>query len=187
LFLGAEDVRDGDTLFKCAPPLRDRGNRERLWDGLRTGVIDLVASDHSPSPPARKAIHSGSFFQAWGGIASLGLGLSVVWTDARPRGFTIHEVVRWMAERPAGLAGLGARKGRIAPGYDADLVVWDPSVTWTVDENRLWYRHRLTPYLGRRLTGMVVATYLRGTHVYESGELMVQDSGMSLDRETGSV
>jgi allantoinase len=168
LYFAAEEIADGATPFKCAPPIRERENREALWAALREGVIDLVATDHSPCPPAMKRLESGDFFAAWGGIASLELSLAAVWTEARAHGFTPADVARWMCERPARLARFGA-KGEIRPGGDADLVVWDPEEEWTVDASRLHQRHKLTPYTGRLLAGRVRRTYLRGEHVFEDG------------------
>jgi len=133
LCLVAEEVGDGRTEFKCAPPIRERENRERLWDALREGVIDLVASDHSPCPPAMKLPERGDFLAAWGGIASLELGLAAMWTEARERGFTPADLARWMSTAPARLAGLETAKGAIEAGRDADLVVFDPDAAFTVD------------------------------------------------------
>jgi allantoinase len=171
LALCAEEVPDGATEHKCAPPLRQRANREALWSALAEGVIDLVASDHSPSPPGLKRREEGDFLRAWGGIASLELGLAVVWTEARRRGIAIPRLVQWMSAAPAALAGLSDRKGRIAPGLDADLVVWDPDATFRVDPARLHQRHPVTPYAGRELHGLVEATYLRGRQVFAGGEI----------------
>jgi allantoinase len=166
LVFTAEEIEDGDTLLKCAPPVRERENRERLWEALREGTIDLVASDHSPCPPALKRLDSGDFVAAWGGIGSLEVALGAVWAEARTRGFTPAALARWMGERPARLAGLAGRKGVIAPGADADLVVWDPVAEWTVSGARLHQRHPLTPYDGRRLAGIVRATFVRGIRVF---------------------
>jgi allantoinase len=166
LYFAAEQVPDGGTEFKCCPPVRDAINREALWRGLEAGVIDCVVSDHSPCPPELKAPDTGDFGQAWGGIASLQLSLSAVWTVARRRGRTLDDVVRWMATAPAALAGLPA-KGRLAPGCDADLVAFDPDEAYTVDPARLWHRHPVTPYAGRTLTGRVRQTWLRGTPLLE--------------------
>jgi allantoinase len=166
LYFAAEQVPDGATEFKCCPPVRDAINREALWRGLEAGVIDCVVSDHSPCPPELKAPDTGDFGQAWGGIASLQLGLSAVWTVARRRGRTLDDVARWMAAAPAALAGLPA-KGRLAPGCDADLVAFDPDEAYTVDPARLQHRHPVTPYAGRTLTGRVRQTWLRGTPLLE--------------------
>ncbi|GAB3411023.1 amidohydrolase family protein [Flindersiella endophytica] len=158
LTLLAEEVPDGATEYKCCPPLRNLANRETLWAGLGSGDIDCVVSDHSPCLPALK---SGDFAAAWGGIASLQLGLPLVWTAARERGFPLSAVVEWMAARPASLAGV-PRKGRIAVGFDADLVAFDPDGSFTVDPSALFHRHPVTPYAGRQLTGVVRRTWLRG-------------------------
>ncbi len=177
LHLAAEDIASGATLSKCAPPIRSRENREALWQGLKDGVIDLVATDHSPCPPAMKRLEEGSFRTAWGGVSSLSLALPLMWTEASRRGFTLMDTVRWMAEGPARLSGCYARKGRIAVGHDADLVVFDPDVEFQVTAERLHYRHRLSPYLGETLRGVVKATYLRGRRVFEEGEFVGEHRG----------
>jgi allantoinase len=165
LTLAAEDVPAGATDFKCCPPIRERANADRLWAGLQAGVIDCVVSDHSPCPPAMKLPGTGDFANAWGGIASLQLSLSVVWTRAIERGCGLTDLTRWMAARPAQLAGL-AHKGRIAVGCDADLVAFAPDASFVVDPGRLEHRHKLTPYAGRRVTGVVRRTWLRGREIY---------------------
>jgi allantoinase len=161
LSFDADAIEDGATQFKCCPPIREAANRELLWAGLRDGVIDSVVSDHSPCTPDLKRFDTGDFGAAWGGIASLQLGLAAVWTGARERGFTLPDVARWMAERPARLAGLD-RKGRIAVGRDADLVAFDPAASMVVDPARLHHRNSVTPYENRRLTGVVLRSWLRG-------------------------
>jgi len=166
LFFAAEEIPDGATAFKCAPPVRARTNREQLWDALVSGAIDLVATDHSPAPPATKCLGSGDFLRAWGGISSLQLGLAAVWTGARERGHAVTDIVEWMCRGPARLAGLVGRKGSLAPGCDADLVIWEPDATWEVDGAALYHRHPLTPYAGRRLYGVVRETWLRGARVF---------------------
>lgn len=166
LTLAADEVPDGATEFKCAPPFRGAAERERLWEALRDGRIAMVASDHSPCPPALKRRDTGDFLAAWGGIASLELLLPLVWTGARARGFDVATVLGWCAGFPARLAGLDRRKGRIAPGLDADLVVWDPDATFTVEPAALHHRHPLTPYAGRVLHGVVNQTWVRGRRVY---------------------
>jgi allantoinase len=167
LCLEAESVPDGATEFKCAPPIREHENREALWRGLKDGVIDFVVSDHSPCTPALKGRERGDFAEAWGGIASLQLGLPAVWTEATRRGHSLSDISAWMSARPAALAGLGRRKGQIAPGFDADLVVWDPESEISVEAEQLHFRHKVSPYLGRRLIGRVEATFLRGQLVYD--------------------
>jgi allantoinase len=177
LHLAAETIRDGSTLCKCAPPIRGRANREQLWQGLRDGDIDLVVTDHSPCPPAMKRLEEGSFRSAWGGIASLSMALPVMWTEAYQRGFALTDIARWMAQQPAGLAGCDARKGRLAAGYDADFVVFDPEAEFTVTEARLHHRHPVSPYLGERLRGAVKKTYLRGAAVFDEGDFPGQPAG----------
>jgi allantoinase len=208
LTFAAEDIPDGATEFKCAPPIREARHRTALWSALRHGTLDLVATDHSPAPPALKC--PGDFMKAWGGIASLELSLAAVNTGvARPfsasardspvratadapkrdereggqgrdreaESLALRVLARWMSEAPARLAGLGDRKGRIATGCDADLVVWDPDAAWTVDPSRLQQRHKVTPYAGRRLVGHVQTTFLRGAPVWRDGRLVVAGSG----------
>ena len=169
LTFAAEDIADGATAFKCAPPIREAGHRERLWNALRDRTLDLVASDHSPAPASLKHLEDGDFVKAWGGVASLQLGLAAVWTGASARGIPFETVVHAMAGAPARLAALGARKGAIAVGRDADLVIWDPDTEVTIDAAALCHRHPVTPYHGMRLLGRVVTTYLRGEVVFDRG------------------
>ncbi|MDG4765977.1 allantoinase AllB [Solwaraspora sp. WMMD406] len=164
LTLAADEVPDGATEFKCCPPIRDRDNQDALWAGLANGTIACVVSDHSPCPPELKTPDTGDFATAWGGIASVQLGLPAVWTEGRRRGVTLADIVRWMAQTPAELAGLRA-KGRLAVGADADLVAFDTDASYDVDPARLRHRHPVSPYVGRRLTGIVRATWLRGAPV----------------------
>ena len=161
LALAAEEIPPGATQFKCAPPIREADNRDLLWQGLADGTLDYIVSDHSPCIPELKRLELGDFAAAWGGISSLQVGLPVVWTAARRRGFALADVVRWMAERPAQVTGL-RRKGRIAPGYDADFCLFAPDDEFVVDPARLLHRNPITPYAGRRLTGVVRSTWLRG-------------------------
>jgi allantoinase len=181
LALAAEDVADGACAFKCAPPIRERANADRLWSLLAGGVIEVVASDHSPCPPEAKHLDDGDFLAAWGGIASLQVALAVTWTHARARGHGLGEVARWMASNPARLVGLG-RKGAIVPGADADIVLFDPEAAWTVAAGRLEHRHPLTCYDGLEVTGSVVATYLRGRCVWRDGRLVAPGRGRLLER-----
>jgi allantoinase len=187
LFFAAEEIPDGDPRFKCAPPIRERENRERLWEALQEGLIDTIGTDHSPAPAALKQLDSGDLTRAWGGIASLQVSLAAVWTEARRRGIPITSVAEWMARRPAELLGFSASKGEIAAGRDADLVIFDPDASFTVQASALHDRHRLTPYEGRRLTGRVETTYLRGVAVFRSGSFAGQGRGGPLLRSAGQI
>ncbi len=164
LTLSSEEIEDGATLFKCSAPIREAANREQLWQGLEAGTIDFIASDHAPCTVEMKQLTSGNFGAAWGGISSLQLSLSLVWTEARRRGHSLIDVARWMAEGPAHFAGL-SEKGKIAPEYAADFVLVAPDATFVVDPTRLYHRHPVTPYAGRQLSGVVRETWLRGARV----------------------
>jgi allantoinase len=179
LCLTAEEVPDGATEYKCAPPIRERANREALWAGLADGTIDLVISDHSPCIPGLKLPDEGDFLEAWGGIASLQLGLSNVWTEARRRGHDLPTITRWMSSAPASL--LGWQRGIVA-GCRADLVAFHPDQTWTIDVDCLHQRHPLTPYLGREVSGAVVHTWLRGNRIVADGQPVGPPTGRPLLR-----
>jgi len=166
LYFSNADVPNGATEYKCAPPIRDAANRDALWSALERGDLEMIVSDHSPCPPILKRRDVGDFFVAWGGIASLQLGASITWTLMHARGLGLERLAEWMSHVPARLAGLGARKGRIAPGYDADLVVFDPDAERTITPEMLLHRHPVTPYLGATLRGLVDATYVRGELAY---------------------
>jgi len=173
LFFAAEEIPDGATQFKCAPPIRGSNTRHALWNALNTGVLDLIATDHSPCPPALKRPETGSFAQAWGGIASLSLALSALHSKHPD----ISDLVRWMSAKPAALAGLQFRKGSLAPGLDADFVIFNPDTAFTVTPDTLHFRHPVTPYLRQQLKGRVQQTFLRGQCVYQDGEFPGTPSG----------
>ncbi|MEE8600708.1 allantoinase AllB [Euzebya tangerina] len=179
LTLNAEDVPDGATQFKCAPPIRDAANADRLWSLLGDGVIDAVVSDHSPCPPGDKQPETGDFVAAWGGIASLQLGLPLIWTAARDRGHAITEVCGWMSAGPARIAGL-ATKGSIDVGSDADLVVFDPDGRWMVDGAALEHRHPVTPHHGREVVGRVDSVFLAGRQIVAGGRPVGAPAGRLL-------
>lgn len=164
----AEHIADGATHFKCAPPIREAANREALWEGLRRGVLSMVVSDHSPCTPQLKRMDQGDFLGAWGGISSLQLGGTLLLTLAAQRGIDPTRVFEWNAAAPARLAGLAGRKGRLAPGHDADFVVWDDHAEAPIAARTLRHRHPLTPYEGIRARGRVLATYLRGRRIYDA-------------------
>jgi len=169
LCLTAEEVPEGATEWKCAPPIRERENRELLWAGLESGVIDFVTSDHSPCTPHLKKPAEGDFCGAWGGIASLQLGLPSVWAQAHARGMSLTQLVALMSERPARLAGVERRKGRIARGFDADLAAFSPDGYTTVARDALQFRHKVSPYIGREVLGQIEKTWLRGQPIYADG------------------
>jgi allantoinase len=182
LGFAAEEIPDGATEYKCAPPIREAKQREGLWSALRNNQLDAVVTDHSPAPPALKLREKGDFVSAWGGIASLQLGLPAVWTGARARGYPPERLAAWLSLGPSHLAGLDGRKGKIAPGFDADLVRWHPEKEFIVTETELRHRHPLTPWLGRTLAGVVEATYLRGERVYTRGAADSPPRGRLLTR-----
>ncbi|MCW5807654.1 MAG: allantoinase AllB [Deltaproteobacteria bacterium] len=180
LHFTAEAIPDGATPFKCAPPIREAANRELLWKALADGVLDFVASDHSPCSPGLKAMEQGDFVAAWGGVAGLQLALLVLWTEASARGHTLADLARWTSAGPARLAGLTGQKGAIAAGADADLVVFDDASSTTITPETVSHRHKVTPYAGETLRGRVERTYLRGTRVAEGGRALATDLGSLL-------
>ena len=181
LFFSSEDIPDRDTRFKCTPPIRERENRERLWKALEEGTIDFIVSDHSPATPEMKLLGEGDFHRSWGGIASLQFGLSIVWTEAKSRGFTFENLTQWMSSRPASLVGLTS-KGSIEVGFDADFVVWDPESSFKVKPSIIQHRHKITPYEGKTLFGVVKKTFVRGTEVFDSGTLTKDPAGVVILR-----
>jgi len=172
LVFAAEEIGDGATAWKCAPPIRERRHQDGLWRALVDGDIDLIATDHSPAPPAMKHLRDGNFLDAWGGIASLQVALPAVWTAAAQRGIAIKRLADWMSVAPARLAGLTGRKGAIAVGHDADFVILDPDGDVVVDASRLYHRHPVTPYDGAHLKGLVTMTMLRGQIIYDRGNIV---------------
>jgi allantoinase len=180
LSLVADEIADGATACTCAPPIRERENRELLWAALAGGLIQMVVSDHSPPPASMTSGASGDFAQAWPGIPSLELCLPVTWTEARARGYALSQLADWMCRNPARLARLG-RKGAIEVGFDADLVVWKPDAAWTVTERPAAGR-LASPYVGRQLHGIVERTYLRGVRIFERGLPFATPRGRLLSR-----
>lgn len=169
LTLCAEDIAKGATQFKCAPPIREKQNQDALWRGIKDGVIDFVVSDHSPCTPSLKHMNEGDFNSAWGGISSLQFSLSLLWTSAGEHGLGLCDIARLLSSNTAAFAGLATRKGEIAVGKDADLVVWDPDASFELKENQIFHRHKVTPYLNKKLRGKVERTILRGVTVFEKG------------------
>ena len=180
LTFAAEEIADGATHFKCCPPVRERENREKLWEAIVDGTIDMVVSDHSPCTPALKLQERGDFMEAWGGIAALQFGLPVMWTNLKGRGFGLSDLTRLMSDQPAKLAGLDHRKGKLAAGYDADIVIWNPEAEFEITTDIIQHRHKLTPYSGMRLFGKIEATIVGGNKVFENGEFNEQKFGKLL-------
>jgi allantoinase len=182
LYFNAEDIADGQTQFKCAPPIREKANNDQLWAALQAGIIDFVATDHSPAPPDLKQLASGDFTTAWGGIASLQFALPVLWTAARQRGATLPDLARWLSENPARLIGQSHRKGRIAAGYDADLIVIDPEKSFVLREDMVLHKHKVSPYICQELWGVVEQTFLAGKQVVEHAAITHLNQGNILTR-----
>ena len=186
LLFSSEEIDDGDTRFKCAPPIRELANRDALRRALASRTIDWVGSDHSPCPPERKSLKSGDFAAAWGGIASLQLVLPATWTVARALGLSVADVSRWLSGEPARRLGLQASKGAVEVGLDADLVAWDPECHFQVRGARLFHRHTSTPYEGVELFGKVERTLLRGIEVFDRGQHLGSPAGRLLKRPEGA-
>jgi allantoinase len=180
LYFNGGEVPDGNTSFKCAPPIRERENNQQLWEALKAGVIDFVATDHSPAPPELKELETGDFTRAWGGISSLQLALPALWTAGRSRDVTIPQIAQWLCEKPAILAGVQNRKGKIAAGYDADFVIWDPERSFIVNAEELHHKHKLTPYVNETLYGVVEQTYIRGVKVFDQGNFTSLHQGKTI-------
>jgi allantoinase len=177
LWFAAEEIPDGATEYKCAPPIREATNREALWNALERGMIDMVTTDHSPCPPTMKRHEEGRWDLAWGGIASLGLALPVMWTTMKRRGIGLERIGEWMAAAPAELADLAGQKGLIDAGADADLVIFDPEAEWKVTPADLYFRHKISPYLGAELHGCVMETWLRGEPVFCNSQFVGEARG----------
>jgi allantoinase len=180
LHFAAEEVPDRATEYKCAPPIREAENRERLWQGLEAGLVGMIVSDHSPCTPELKRQGGGDFLAAWGGIASLQLALPAVWTEMRRRGHPAEALAGWMSAAPARHAGLAGRKGAIARGLDADLIIWDPDASFRVDGAALHHRSPLTPYHGETLFGVVDTTLVAGRPAFTAGRHPDQPHGRLL-------
>jgi allantoinase len=177
LYFNAEEIPDAQTAYKCAPPIREKKNNEQLWQALQEGIIDFVATDHSPAPPAMKEISSGNLMKAWGGIASLQLALPVLWTAACKRNIPVANMASWLCEKPAILPGLQKSKGKIAKGFDADFVVWGPDKSFRVTAEALHHKHKITPYINQELYGVVKQTWLAGQLIFEQGTFPVLNKG----------
>ena len=182
LYFSSENIPDNDPRYKCCPPIREIENRHRLWEALELGEIDTIGSDHSPCPPEMKFLETGDFARAWGGIASLQLLLPVMWHQAKVYDMPITRLIECMSSAPARLLGIASQKGSIESGKFADLVIFDPDAVWTVRGIELFHRHKVTPYEGEELQGRVTKTYLRGTLVFDSGQVSESSYGQILPR-----
>ncbi len=183
LTFASEEIADGDPRFKCAPPIRERENREKLWNALLDGTIDFVVSDHSPCSPSLKFLDEGNLQKAWGGISGLQFVLPTVWTEAKKRGVSIEQVSKWVSHGSAKFLGLDQSKGHLKPGYDADIVVWNPDATTKIDASIIHHRHKVTPYDGMELFGKVEKTFVRGQLVYDNGQFAAKPVGQFLLKE----
>lgn len=183
LFFNSEEIPDGQTQYKCAPPIRERENNDLLWAALKEGLFNVVVSDHSPAVPEIKELESGNLKKAWGGIAGLQFGLPAFWTKAIAYGLTLPQVVRLMSYNVAEFLHLENRKGKLLPGYDADLVVWNPEESFTVTKDRIEFKHKITPYEGYTLNGVVKKTYVGGQLVYDDGKFRTLSAGNILKRK----
>lgn len=180
LYFNAESIKEGQTLFKCAPPIREKQNNEKLWQALKEGIIDFVATDHSPSPPGMKEMQSGDFIKAWGGISSIQFALPVLWTAAKKDNCSLNQLVKWVCENPALLPGFQHTKGKIQKGYDADFVVWDPGKKFTVTGKDIYHKHKITPYLNEELYGVVEQTWISGKKVFDNNKFILNKGNIIL-------
>jgi allantoinase len=187
LYFNAEDIPDGSTAHKCAPPIRGRNNNEQIWQALESGLIDFVATDHSPAPPGMKALEERDFMKAWGGIASLQFALPVLWTAARKRNLNFARLLKWLCEHPAELIGKSGEKGKLAAGYDADITVLDERKSFRVSESMIQHRHKLTPYVGQELYGVVRQTWLRGKKVFDEGSFTALNTGTFIETDAKRI
>ena len=182
LYFNAEDIQDGRTEYKCAPPIREKANNEKLWQALKDGIIDFVATDHSPAPPGMKEINSGDFMKAWGGISSIQFALPALWTAAKKHNCRIEQIAEWLCEHPTILPQLKS-KGKIEKGYEADIVIWNPEKSFIVTENNIHHKHKITPYANQELYGTIEQTWLKGEKVFDEGKFLHLNKGSILYHE----
>lgn len=175
LYFNAEEIEDGKCEFKCAPPIREKQNNEQLWQALKTGIIDFVATDHSPAPPEMKQLQTGDLTKAWGGISSIQFALPILWTAAKKHGCTVEDVAKWLCSNTGSFIQI--KKGRIEKGFDADLLIWDDAAVFNVTEDIIHHRHKITPYMNESLFGVVEQTFIAGKKVYDDGKLLHLNEG----------
>lgn len=177
LYFSSEEIGNGKTEYKCAPPIREKENNIKLYKALEENIIDFVATDHSPCTPNLKELESGNFMKAWGGISSIQFALSVLWTVVKNNNGSIHQLVKWLSENPAKCIGFKNTKGKIEIGFDADLIVLNPEEKFTVTESSIHHKNKITPYLNKLLCGVVHQTYLKSKLVFNNGEFITLQQG----------
>ncbi len=177
LFFNAETIPDGNPIYKCAPPIREQENNDKLWKGLLNNEFDFLASDHSPSPPEIKELESGDLFKAWGGIAGLQFTLPALWTAGERKGLTIEKLIPLLTSNPAKFLGLDHKKGYLKAGYEADITIWNDTKEIEVTKEIIAHKHKTTPYLGHRLKGKIIHTFVKGRHVVENSKLKELSAG----------
>jgi allantoinase len=187
LCFSSEEIEDGKTVYKCAPPIREKENNEKLWEALNSGLIDFIATDHSPAPPAMKEIASGNFEKAWGGIAGLQFSFPAIWNEAFHRKIPLSKIIEWMCENPARFLELQNSKGFIKEGYDSDLVILDPDKEILIDEENIFHRHKATPYAGRILRGEILQTIINGKIVYDRNKFLNLHEGKVLMQKSVNI
>jgi allantoinase len=187
LFFSSENIPDKATHYKCAPPIREKENNDKLWEALKDGTIDFIATDHSPAPPELKEMESGNFKKAWGGIAGLQFSLSAIWSKAREKNIPAENITRWMCENPALLLGIEKRKGYLQKGFDADICIWNPDEKFKADFKDIHHRHKLTPYAGLELYGKVNHTFVNGKLVYSGGKFIHLHKGELLFHKASTL
>ena len=180
LFFNAEDIADGATAFKCAPPIREKENNEKLWEALKDGTLDFIVTDHSPASPELKEIESGNFKKAWGGIAGLQFLLPVVWTAAKERGFSLEQISKLLCGNIANFLRINSSKGKLQKNFDADITIWNPEQKFIVEPSMIQHRHKITPYLNLELTGVIEQTFVNGNKVFDKGNFIHLNKGKIL-------
>ena len=185
LHFSSEHISDGDTRFKCAPPIWESDNKEKLWSGLENGLINFITSDHSPCTAELKNLEVGDFEKAWGGISSIQFTLPVIWTECKTRGYSMDQLINWMSKQPAKFIGKDQQKGQISPGFDADLVCWNPDKKYIIQKEAIHHKNKLTPYEGETLFGVVNSTFLCGKKIYENGQFLGHPSGKIILNNNG--
>ena len=179
LFFNAENIPDAHCIYKCAPPIREKSNNKKLKEALQTGLLDFITTDHSPAPPSIKEIETGNLKKAWGGIAGLQFLLPASWT-AMKEIMQLEKFIPLLTDHPAKFIGMGQRKGKIAVGYDADLVVWDPDASKSVSAEEILFRYKISPYIGETMFGIIHQTIVNGIPVYHHNRIFHKNAGQCL-------